>query len=148
LSWLLVQGDFARTVSTTSPAPELIFYDMFSSRTHPEHWSLEIFQRLFGVCQNRAATLVTYSRSTSSRAALLAAGFYVARGRASGAQEESTIAMTPPGPVQANDLLSCTWLGRWERSRAKYPALLPTKEHLAFERLIRNHPQFGLSSTT
>src|SRR5262249_31372124 len=109
LSWLVVQGDFARTVSTTSPAPEQIFYDIFSSRTNPEHWSLEIFQRLFGVCQNRAATLVTYSRSTSSRAALLAAGFYVARGRASGAQEESTIAMTPPGAVQANDLLSCTW---------------------------------------
>jgi queuine tRNA-ribosyltransferase len=142
LSWQLVQGDFRTTVLQTLPPPDLIFYDMFSSKSCPELWTLEIFQKVFRGCKDRTANLITYSRSTSSRAALLGAGFYVARGRASGAQEESTIALTPTAAAQAHNLLGCNWLDRWERSKAKYPVLLPAHERPAFDRLIRSHPQF------
>ena len=61
--------------------PDLIFYDMFSSKTHGEQWTLEIFRRLFDACAGRATELFTYTRSTAARAALLAAGFFVAKGR-------------------------------------------------------------------
>ena len=140
LNWLLVRGDFARTISETLPAPGIIFYDLFSSQTYPGYWTLALFQRLFAVCASRATKLLTYSRSTSARAALLAAGFHVARGRPSAAQEESTIALTPSAVEQDCRLLGSAWLDRWERSRAKYPALLPADQRSALENLIRNHP--------
>jgi len=143
LSWQLVRGDFRTTVLQSLPAPDLIFYDMFSSKTCPELWTLEVFRNLFMACKSQVTKLVTYTRSTSARAALLGAGFYVARGRASKAQEESTIALMPSGAAQTDSLLGCDWLRRWERSRAKYPALLVPDERLTFEHLIRNHPQFA-----
>lgn len=147
LSWILVPGDFAQTIGTGSPPPDIVFYDMFSSRNFPEHWRLEIFQQLFAICDQQAMRLVTYSRSTSARAAMLAAGFYVARGRASGAQEESTIALTPSaaGANHSYDLLDSRWLEKWERSRARYPAALAEDERAALGELIRNHPQFRAS---
>lgn len=144
LSWLLVPGDFAQTVSTISSSPDVIFYDMFSAKSGPGHWTPEIFRQLFAACEDRATRLVTYSRSTSARAALLAAGFHVARGRPSGAQEESTIALTPAAALAAHsyELLDASWLGKWERSRAKFPIGLAAGERPAFEELIRNHRQF------
>ncbi len=148
LKWRLVRGDFALTVSKTSPAPDVIFYDMFSANYCPEHWTLRIFEQLFAACRNRATRLVSYSRSTAARAALLGAGFHVASGRASGAQEESTIALTPLA-ARANHgykLLDARWLGRWEHSRAQYPGDLPESQRPAFEELIRNHPQFQFCS--
>jgi queuine tRNA-ribosyltransferase len=150
LKWLLVPGDFAQTISKSSPPPDIVFYDMFSSKNYPEQWTLEIFRQLFAICKHRATRLVTYSRSTSARAALLAAGFYVARGRASGAQEESTIALTSADALSnhAYELLDSSWLGKWERSRARYPAGLPEAQRAALEERIRKHPQFQSSRQT
>ncbi len=144
LRWLLVPGDFAQTISKISSPPDVIFYDMFSAKNYPGHWTLEIFRQLFAACEDRATRLVTYSRSTSARAALLAAGFYVARGRPSGAQEESTIALTPAAAlaVHSYELFDSSWLEKWERSRAKYPGGLTASARPAFEKLIRNHRQF------
>ncbi|MGH8165409.1 MAG: tRNA-guanine transglycosylase, partial [Rhodanobacteraceae bacterium] len=81
LSWQLVPGDFLETMTQAPAPPDLIFYDMFSSKTHREQWTLEIFRRLFAACAGRAAELFTYTHSTAARAALLAAGFFVAKGR-------------------------------------------------------------------
>ena len=41
LSWLLVPGDFLETMSTAPAPPDLIFYDMFSSKTSGDQWTLE-----------------------------------------------------------------------------------------------------------
>ncbi len=95
LSWSLVPGDFFETVAQAPVPPDLIFYDMFSSKTHREQWTIAIFRRLFAACAGRAVELFTYTHSTAARAALLAAGFYVAKGRPAGAKEETTIALTP-----------------------------------------------------
>jgi queuine tRNA-ribosyltransferase len=146
LSWCLVEGDFLKTVAETSVPPDLIFYDMFSSRTHPEQWTIAIFRRLFAACAGRATELFTHSHSTAARAALLAAGFYVAKGRPAGTKEETTIALTPAALgspfCRSYQLLAAEWVGRWNRSRAKFPTEMPEQEQPAFEELIRRHNQF------
>ncbi|CAN5549116.1 hypothetical protein BH20VER3_BH20VER3_02250 [soil metagenome] len=146
LSWQLVPGDFLETIAHAPAAPDLIFYDMFSSQTHREHWRIEIFRRLFAACRGRATELFTYSHSTAARAALLAAGFYLGKGRPAGAKEETTIALTPAalGSQFAHryELLAADWIGRWNRSHAKYPSEVPEEERPGFEEQIRQHPQF------
>ncbi len=146
LSWRLVPGDFLATVGTTLPPPDLIFYDMFSSRTHGEQWTIEIFGRLFAACAGRATELFTYSHSTAARGALLAAGFHVAKGRSAGVKEETTIALTPAalGSPFTRDyqFLAAEWIGRWNRSQAKFPVELSAGERPEFEEQIRQHPQF------
>jgi queuine tRNA-ribosyltransferase len=146
LSWLLVEGDFLETVAQAPLPPDLIFYDMFSSKTHGEQWTIAIFRRLFAACAGRAAELFTYTHSTAARAALLAAGFHLAKGRPAGAKEETTIALTPAALVcpaaPHYEMLGLEWIGRWNRSRAKFPAELSTDQRLAFEQQILQHEQF------
>ena len=146
LSWSLVPGDFLATVSHAPSPPDLIFYDMFSSRTHGEQWTIETFRRLFAACAGRAVELFTYTYSTAARAALLAAGFFVAKGRPAGAKEETTIAFTPAAlgspTTRRYELLASEWIGRWNRSQAKFPAELPAEQQPAFADQIRQHQQF------
>jgi len=145
LRWELIRGDFATTM-TQAPPPDVIFYDMFSSKTSAELWTAGIFQKLFAICRGRVTELATYTCSTANRAALLAAGFFVARGRNAGEKEETTIAMTPAAArapfAQQSDWLSHDWLARWERSAAKFPADIPLSERARFEKTIREHEQF------
>ncbi len=146
LSWDLMQGDFLETVAQAPEPPDLIFYDMFSSKTHREQWTLELFRRLFAACAGRATELFTYSYSTAARAALLAAGFFVAKGRPAGAKEETTIALTPAavaaGAGRRYPLLSSEWIVRWNRSQAKFPAELSAEQQPAFAARIEQHEQF------
>ena len=142
--WQLVPGDF-RTTMNRSPAPDVIFYDMFSPNTSPELWTTEVFRKLFDVCRDRSSELFTYTCSTANRAALLAAGFFVARGRSAGEKIETTIALAPQAircGMATCDLLSRDWLARWERSAAKFPADVSPNERAAFEEIIRGHEQF------
>jgi queuine tRNA-ribosyltransferase len=146
LSWTLVRGDFPGTMASAPAPPDLIFYDMFSSKVSAGPWRLEAFQQLFAACAGRAVELFTYSCSTSVRAALLHAGFHVARGRSMGAKEETTIALTPEA-VRASSrhhgqLLGPVWMEKWGRSGAKFPAEIPDEEQAAFEQIIRAHEQF------
>jgi len=149
LTWTLLPGDFRETMND-APPPDVIFYDMFSNKTSAELWSAGIFRRLFERCGNREAELFTYTCSTANRAALLAAGFFVARGRNTGEKIETTIALTPAAlraaPARERDLLSRDWLAKWERSAAKFPADVPGDQHSAFEKVIRGHEQFRKSS--
>ena len=146
LSWSLVKGDFLETVTQAPTPPDLIFYDMFSSKTHGEQWTIDVFRRLFVACAGRPAELFTYSHSTAARGALLAAGFFVAKGRSAGAKEETTIAFTPAALTDATargyTLLGAEWIARWNRSQAKFPAELAPAEQPAFAELIRKHVQF------
>ena len=149
LRWSLVFGDFLERMNQ-APPPDLIFYDMFSTKTSAELWTVGTFRKLFEVCAGRAAELFTYTCSTANRAALLAAGFFVARGRNAGDKAETTIALTPaelrsPGK-QKREVLSRDWLAKWERSAAKFPSDIAPNERSAFEKIIRDHEQFRNSS--
>jgi queuine tRNA-ribosyltransferase len=146
LSWSLVVGDFLETMKAAPARPDLIYYDMFSSKTCGDQWTLNAFAQLFSICRGRAIELFTYTCSTSARVALLAAGFHVARGRSAGEKEETTIALTPEAAAErcknGCDLLSSQWLEKWDRSGAKFPPELPAQERTPFERMIRAHEQF------
>ena len=145
LTWTLLHGSFFEMMRM-APPPDLIFYDMFSSQSSADQWTLTTFQQLFSACAGRAAELFTYTRSTANRAALLAAGFYVASGRSAGEKEETTIALTPEAFRQLSpyrhELLAHDWLAKWDRSNAKFPNDMPAPERLAFEQTIRGHAQF------
>jgi queuine tRNA-ribosyltransferase len=147
LGWRLLQGDFRATLREAGAAPDLVFYDMFSSKTDRELWTCEVFRQVFAACAGRPAELLTYTCSTAIRAALLAAGFHVARGRSTGEKTETTVALTPaaardPGIARRYDLLTAEWLVRWGRSGAKFPCELEAEAYPAFERAILDHPQF------
>ena len=146
LSWVLVPGDFLETMAQAPAPPEVIFYDMFSSKTHGDQWTLDTFRRLFAACAGNGAELFTYTISTAARAALLVAGFHVAKGRSTGDKEETTIAFTPGALLgefaRNHDLLGADWLAKWNRSGARIPLWVPESEQIAFEQSILNHPQF------
>ena len=145
LGWELIPGDFLDTVSAAPTPPDIIFYDMYSAKTCGGHWTIEAFRRLLAACAGRPAELFTYTFSTAARAALLAAGFYVAKGRSTGEVAETTIALTPVAcrTAHGRELLSGEWLGKWSRSGAKFPAGIGAEEHGAFEETIRGHGQFA-----
>jgi queuine tRNA-ribosyltransferase len=146
LSWLLLSGDFLETMSTAPAPPDLIFYDMFSTKTSGDQWTWSAFRQLFEACAGRAAELFTYTCSTANRAALLAAGFYVARGRNAGEKLETTIALTPAACRATSscrhELLAPNWLEKWNRSGAKFPEEIEAHQYTSFEQMIRGHEQF------
>src|SRR4029077_19142148 len=133
-------------MSTASARPDLIFYDMFSTRTSGDQWTLDAFCKLFEGRAGRAAELFTYTCSTANRAALLAAGFYVARGRNAGEKAETTVALTPAAfhsPLSnGREMLSRACLDKWNRSAAKFPKEIKDDQHSSFEKLIHEHEQF------
>jgi len=147
LSWTLVPGNFQESMTQAPVAPEVIFYDMFSGKTNGDQWTLAAFRRLFRVCEARNAELFTYTVSTASRAALLVAGFHVAKGRSTGDKVETTIAFTPQAMggtfAQRHELLGADWLAKWQRSTARIPSWLAEAEQENFVRGLLEHPQFS-----
>lgn len=144
LSWELLEGNFQDTMFKAPALPDLIFFDLYSSRTLGDEWSVTAFRRLFSVCGQHPAELITYSTSTAARAALLAAGFHIAKGRSFGVKKETTIALTPGFPKPCRyPLLDQAWLAKWHRSHAKFPEGMPIEEQAAFEALIMTHPQWS-----
>jgi queuine tRNA-ribosyltransferase len=139
LTWTLLEGDF-RAHLAGAPAPDCIFYDPFSPKTDAPLWTLDCFERVFAACAERDTELFTYSVSTAVRAAMLAAGFVVARGAATGSKGETTLAMTPLAALQARArgrvLLGAEWLERWLRSDAQLPSDVGPAEQSAFRARI------------
>jgi queuine tRNA-ribosyltransferase len=148
LSWTLLQGDFMDLMVEAPAAPDLIYYDLFSSKSEPHQWTQEMFVKLLSCCQSKPAELFTYTTSTAARVSLLAAGFHVAHGQSSGAKVETTIALTPTAVAQRwgnqHRLLGKEWLARWERSQAKIPVGLEGSAADEFAARIRQHQQFVL----
>ena len=143
LSWTLVRGDFPATITAAPAPPDLIFFDMFSSNSAADQWTLAAFRPLFAACGNRAAELFTYTCSTAIRAALLAAGFHIARGSGIGEKRETTVALTPAALSDCqHELFGPQWLERWNRSHTKFPSDIPGEQHAAFAEAILGHPQF------
>lgn len=151
LSWELFFGDLLETMNR-APAPDVVFYDMFSTKTSASLWSLATFRKLFAACAGRAVELFTYTCSTANRAALLGAGFYVARGRSAGEKVETTIALTPAAfrssRASCREFLSRDWLAKWNRSAAKFPSDVTLERQAGFEKIIREHEQFRNSASS
>jgi queuine tRNA-ribosyltransferase len=146
LDWHLLAGSFTETMARCDSPPDLIFYDMFSRKTCEEAWLLGTFRDLFAICRGRGVEIFTYTCSTATRAAMLLAGFCVARGRNVGDKEETTIAFTPEalrdGSASRHELLGGEWLEKWKRSGARLPAEIPPTEQGALEKGILEHFQF------
>lgn len=131
VTWRLLPGDFLDRVGD-APAPDVVFYDPFSARADGPLWTIEAFGRLRSRCQS--TELYTHGRSTAARAAMLAAGWWVARGVPSGDKEETTIGATHPIP----GLLGAEWLDRLARSSAR-----PADAGGDLLEIVRRHPQFS-----
>ena len=88
----------SRSAKFDAPPPDIIFFDPFSFKTDSAMWTSNAFRELAKACAGKPAELFTYTYSTRVRAAMLAAGFYVAKGRGTGPKAETTIGLTPPRP--------------------------------------------------
>lgn len=143
--WEMLKGDFRESIES-APTPDLIFYDPFSYKTDAALWTVEIFARIFQRALPESAELYTYSASTAVRAALLAAGFFVAQGVGTGPKSDTTIAFATAQGAQNHPasprLLGADWLARWRRSHAQFPPALSNEARARFEKLIETHRQF------
>jgi queuine tRNA-ribosyltransferase len=151
--WRLFKGDFFENMSLAS-APDVIFFDPFSSTSDPYLWQYTIIQKMYTHCINHPVKIITYSSAPKVRAAFLAAGFYVATGSPAGFKKESTLAVNllyiERNGFQNLQLLSKSWLDGWtiRASSDKFPQLLPITERDLFEAAVKNHPQFSYSVPT
>jgi queuine tRNA-ribosyltransferase len=142
IEWVLLEGDFSVKLGT-APAPDIIFYDLFSTITNASMWRLNHFRKIFTRCAGRSSVLITYTVSTAARAALLAAGFYVGYGAAAGPKSRTTIALSSPDSrIYEIELLDREWLGRFSRSTARYSADSGEDEQMEIVSLVNAHPQF------
>lgn len=139
IEWILHHGNFPDLIEQESSKADLIFYDPYSSKKNPEMWTVDIFRKVRKACSPQGM-LFTYSRATPVRVGMLLAGFYVGRGHATGAKEETTQAS-----VRFEDLiepLGPDWLGTWQRSH--YPNAFGEKEESfpSTREFILKHSQF------
>ena len=141
--WELIQGDFSSTFDGALK-PHVIFYDPFSMNTNLELWSEDLFGQILKYCQGNEVQLLNYSASTAVRATLLACGFTVGYGPATGPKSTTTVAFNEASLAKklGANLLGAEWLSRWERSDAKVARTLSTSDEKVFEARIRNHIQF------
>ncbi|HWJ35988.1 MAG TPA: tRNA guanosine(34) transglycosylase Tgt [Steroidobacteraceae bacterium] len=142
VDWLLLRGDFSER-KHDAPLPDVIFFDPFSFKTDSALWTLAAFRELANLITAKAVELFTYSYSTSARAAMLAAGFYVAKGRGTGPKAETTIGLSPSAAAlpHGHELLGADWLGKWRRSDAQAP-LGTDPDDDSWRDAVAEHPQF------
>lgn len=127
--WELVKGELLDTLAAQTIEADLVYWDPFSSGVNPALWTVHAFGLLRRLCRG-GVTVHTYGGATSTRAALLLAGFSVGEGellgevKASGKGKRGTVAA-----LDARDLsrpLDRRWLERLERSSAPLPSDAPS----------------------
>ena len=141
LKWVLKEGDFCERIED-SEAADFIYYDPFSYKSNPRLWNINCFEKIFDRNRFNPCLLLSYSTSTAVRATLLNAGFYVAKGKGSGPKSETTVAMTPVYPHTGSPfpLIGKEWLGRWEKSSAKFPEELDENQKKIIRRKNQKTP--------
>ena len=77
--------------NAVSGQADFIFHDPFSPKSNPDLWTIEVFKKLASV-SNPDTVLTTYCAATSARAAMAAAGWYVARAPGAVGKREMTVA--------------------------------------------------------
>jgi queuine tRNA-ribosyltransferase len=141
--WRLALGDFPEMLAREPDASaDVVFWDFYSSKTHPRLWTVSTFRGLRRVCR-AGATLHTYSTATAFRSALLLAGFAVGLGGRTGLREHTTIAAADLADVA--EPLDARWLARIARSTAAFPADVGDDDATRAEALarVRACPQFA-----
>ena len=140
LQWDLHVGDFAALSLEGVPPADLIYFDFYSPKVCGPLWGVEIFSKLRAACAP-GARLITYSSATHARVAMLLAGFFVGRGRATSAKSETTLA-APSREGLGKELLGEEWLAKLTRSSRAVPfGWDPGRKDEVIARL-RRHPQF------
>jgi hypothetical protein len=122
--WEVVTDDFpallAGDTTMKLAKPHAILFDPFSPARNPAMWTLPVLENLFRhLDPQRPCALTTYSRSTMVRVTLLLAGFFVGRGRPSGAKEETTVAANRLELL--DEPLDVAWLHRARNSGSAEP---------------------------
>lgn len=148
VEWRFLEGDFLgelRNREDAIMAPDAILFDAWSPMRNSGMWTEEVFRSIHSSLDPaRPCSLATYSRATCIRAALLLVGFYVGRGRAIGAKEQSTVAANNLSLLK--DPLVASWLEKAARSHSGHPLKSDkfTQEPLTEAQLdeLRQHPQF------
>ena len=145
--WRFLEGDFLEELRARGnglPKPDAVLFDAWSPLKNSGMWTVEVFRAIHEALE-QSCSLATYSRATCVRSALLLAGFFVGKGGAVGAKEESTVAANDLTLLQ--DPLDAGWLEKLQRSHSGHPLSSDvfTQEPLTNELLeaLRNHPQFG-----
>lgn len=140
LEWNLILGDFLETYKN-APRPDIIFFDPFSYKTDSNMWTLEVFQLIADQCGTEECKLYTYTISTAVRAMLLAAGFYVGSGLATGPKAETTIAyLNSKNKIQ--NILGSKFIEKFNRSGATYPQHYSEIEIANIRQKVQTHSQF------
>lgn len=140
LTWELRHGDYPSLIRAEPNQAHLVFYDPYSPTKNVDMWTVETFRATRAKCVDKGCLLLTYSRATPVRVALLMAGFYVGVGLSSGLKDETTQAATRR--VDLTNPLGPEWLKRWERSHTPHPPGATERDVLDARRLITQHELF------
>jgi queuine tRNA-ribosyltransferase len=143
VEWQLFTGSFLETFRMAS-LPDVVYYDPYSYKTNHEMWSVDAFEAIHRHVGSADVEFYSYTASTRVRAAMLASGFFVASGQASGVKTETTVALTKAAAYRyQSSWLSDEWLKKWNRSQAKWPDGYEGDLAKVFERHILQHEQFS-----
>lgn len=136
--WRLRLGDLSEALAVEpSASADVVFWDPYSPISSPALWSVGMFRTLRRVCRE-GASVHTYSAATTTRTALLLAGFYVGLGPPSGKrQRPTTVAATSLGVLEAP--LTPAWLAQLADARVPFSSDAPAD---ALAQLMA-HPQFA-----
>jgi tRNA U34 5-methylaminomethyl-2-thiouridine-forming methyltransferase MnmC len=145
ISWELHAGDFLDKIVNVTAKANLICFDPYSPEVNREMWTVGAFKKLYSHCDREDSLLLTYSQSTPVRVALLAAGFYVGVGHATGLKSETTQAAAALKSLA--EPLGEKWLLRWKRSSTPFPFNTSEAEQAELTEIILKHPQFKISET-
>ena len=117
VEWQLHVGDFFENLELC-PKVDLIFWDFYAPKSCPSLWSIDSFEKTSSIMKP-TGRLHTYSASTSTRAALLLAGWYVGYGRGTTMKGETTVASLSPEKVDRP--LGAEWLRKIQHSTKPFP---------------------------
>ncbi|MBI2711471.1 MAG: hypothetical protein HYX41_01225 [Bdellovibrio sp.] len=131
----MLEGDFREKI-LACPAPEVVFFDLFSPKHCPDLWGYESFVLLRESMKDSppSSVVTTYSSSTAVRAALLYAGFVVGYGVSTDAKLQTTVASLSKETLKKP--LDDAWFKKRLRSSRPNPHDLPT--HLTLTDLREN----------
>jgi queuine tRNA-ribosyltransferase len=121
-TWRLVPGDLPGTLAAAGARADVVFWDPYSPHVNPELWTVAAFTAAREAAAAGCA-LYTYSASTATRLALLAAGWAVGVGDATGSKAHTTAAALSVADLARP--LDRRWLRRLRRPDAPLPADAP-----------------------
>lgn len=131
ITWELRHGEFLELIKSEPQNAHVIFYDPYSPKMNEDMWTTACFKLLRAKSrepEDGGTVLYTYSRATRIRVAMIAAGFFVGFGSATGLKNETTEASTDY--QQLRTPAAKIWFDRWRRSHLRHPFDCTTPEQM------------------